>query len=423
MVVENDDVFGDGGAFPEIHVTQYPLGMGKKITANTLARNAVVPNQKQSWEPQDLAKPTDEEALELMARTAELLSEDKGKKSTKEGEPTYIRYTPRQGLIQNTGAKSRVIRMVEAPVDPLEPPKFKFKKTPDGPPSPPAPVMHSPPRKLTVKDQADWKVPPCISNWKNPKGYTIPLHQRLAADGRALQEVTINDRFAQLAEALYTAERAAREEVESRTKISRQLQARQRAKKEEELRKIALQTREERSRNPAGTPLDSSWPTPQMSVDEDALRQREELREEKRREIEREQRLAARKKTTKERERDVSEKIALGQSAGSSADSLYDSRLFNQAAGISSGYEKADETAVFDKALFHGGSSANYRPDKDRIAAEQDRANKIDRIGRSLEFERDDDPFGLSQILSTSKTAGNKGAMRGSEPDKKRSKG
>ena len=32
-------------------------------------------------------------------------------------------------------------------------------------------------------------IPPCISNWKNNKGYTIPLDKRLAADGRGLQDV------------------------------------------------------------------------------------------------------------------------------------------------------------------------------------------------------------------------------------------
>ena len=43
------------------------------------------------------------------------------------------------------------------------------KKIPRGPPSPPAPILHSPTRKVTVKEQADWKIPPCISNWKNAK--------------------------------------------------------------------------------------------------------------------------------------------------------------------------------------------------------------------------------------------------------------
>jgi SNW domain-containing protein 1 len=46
--------------------------------------------------------------------------------------------------------------------------------------------MRSPPRKLTLQDQLDWKIPPCISNWKNAQGYTIPLEMRLSADGRTL---------------------------------------------------------------------------------------------------------------------------------------------------------------------------------------------------------------------------------------------
>lgn len=38
---------------------------------------------------------------------------------------------------------------------------------------------------------------------QNPKGYTIPLDKRLAADGRGLQEVQINDNFAKLSEVAY----------------------------------------------------------------------------------------------------------------------------------------------------------------------------------------------------------------------------
>ena len=82
-----------------------------------------------------------------------------------------------------------MIGLHEMPTDPLEPPKYKHKKVAGGPPSPPVPVMQSPPRKVTVKDQKFWKIPPCVSNWKNIKGYTIPLDKRLASDGRHLQEV------------------------------------------------------------------------------------------------------------------------------------------------------------------------------------------------------------------------------------------
>ena len=35
----------------------------------------------------------------------------------------------------------------------MEPPKFRHKKVPRGTGSPPVPVMHSPPRPVTVKDQ------------------------------------------------------------------------------------------------------------------------------------------------------------------------------------------------------------------------------------------------------------------------------
>jgi hypothetical protein len=38
------------------------------------------------------------------------------------------------------------------------------------------------------------------------QGYTIPLDKRLAADGRGLQSTHINENFAKLAEALYTAD-------------------------------------------------------------------------------------------------------------------------------------------------------------------------------------------------------------------------
>lgn len=48
-------------------------------------------------------------------------------------------------------------------------PLCRHIKVPRGPGSPPVPVMHSPPRPLSVKDQQDWKIPPCISNWKNAK--------------------------------------------------------------------------------------------------------------------------------------------------------------------------------------------------------------------------------------------------------------
>lgn len=90
--------------------------------------------------------------------------------------------------------------MVEAPKDPLEPPKFKNTKSHGVPGSPPVPVLHSPPRNLSKEERDAWKIPPCISNWKNAKGFMISLDKRVATDGRGLQDNNINDSFAKFSE-------------------------------------------------------------------------------------------------------------------------------------------------------------------------------------------------------------------------------
>lgn len=104
----------------------------------------------------------------------------------------YIRYTPnQQGLGHNSNAGQRIIRLTELPKDPLEQTKFKHKKIPSAANEEPVPVMHSLTKKITREDQLAWNIPPCVSNWKNAKGFTIPLEMRLSADGRNLKNVRI----------------------------------------------------------------------------------------------------------------------------------------------------------------------------------------------------------------------------------------
>ncbi len=128
---------------------------------------------------QALVRPDEEAIAEETKKTAEALQLMVTNKvaitkpstlPTQPGGPTYIKYTPaQQGAQFNSGAGQRIIKMQDLPVDPLEPPKFRHTKVPRGPGSPPVPVLHSPPRKVTVQDQQNWKIPPCISNWKNAK--------------------------------------------------------------------------------------------------------------------------------------------------------------------------------------------------------------------------------------------------------------
>lgn len=145
-----------------------------------------------------MERPSEDEVANTAARTQAALeklisgkikaAQPKNVQNKGEQGVSYVRYTPGQG--NDDGTKQRIIKMVDVVEDPLEPPRFKAKKIPRGPPSPPAPILRSPPRKITAQDQKDWMIPPCVSNWKNNKGYTIPLDKRLAADGRGLQDVS-----------------------------------------------------------------------------------------------------------------------------------------------------------------------------------------------------------------------------------------
>jgi hypothetical protein len=92
------------------------------------------------------------------------------KANARPGGPQYIKYTPQQtNRHHNSGVDHRIIQMQEMPVDPLEPPKFRHTKVPKVPDEMPVPVLHSPPRPVTKEDQVNWKIPPCVSAWKNPK--------------------------------------------------------------------------------------------------------------------------------------------------------------------------------------------------------------------------------------------------------------
>ncbi|KAJ3398697.1 mRNA splicing protein [Chytridiales sp. JEL 0842] len=223
--------------------------------------------------------------------------------SLEDKKPTYVRYAPAKQ--SGSVAESRIIRMTEAPVDPMEPAKFKHRKVPRPPPSPPPPVMHSPPRKVSAEEQANWIIPPCISNWKNAKGYTIPLDKRLAADGRGVQDIQINDNFAKLGEALAIADRHAREEVRTRAEMQAKLAAKAKREKEDILRELAQKAREERAgiaplvSGGAGGRSKEVVSASESDSDEDdeaedaaKVREREEIRKERQRQRERELRMS-----------------------------------------------------------------------------------------------------------------------------------
>lgn len=348
-------------------------------------------------------------ALEKLVTGAVAAQKPKTVKGNEKREAQYVRYTPSSQMGDTSKKSDRIIKIIEKQQDPMEPPKFKHRKIPRGPGSPPPPVMHSPPRKLTAADQEAWTIPPPISNWKNPKGYTVPLDKRLAADGRGLQDVTINDKFAQFSEALFTADRHAREEVKQRALMQQKLAEKEKAAKEEHIRELAQKAREaanarskshrarsesadshsrSRSRSASGSSRSGS-----DSEDDEAAREREQMRRERRREDQRELRMKRMGQERKmqmlarEQGRDIGEKMALGLAKPTAGqETMFDSRLFNQASGFSTGY---NEDNPYDKPLFAAAEAANaiYRPTVQQDDDEDAADNELDKIKKSSRFE------------------------------------
>lgn len=489
--------------YPEIHVAQYPRGLGSKkksgkrlskslaltltadgrpdysaIAKQGHAKDRVVQTSFQDLIPLrqraahgdvSLAKPSEsaieatrnktQAAIQKIMEGKAAAAQPKGRKAQ---EPTYVRYTATARLGEEAN-QQRIIKMVDVQEDPLAPPKFKHRKVPARPPSPPAPVLRSPPRKLTAADQQAWYIPPSVSNWKNPKGFTIALDKRVAADGRNLQQPELNDNFAKLSEALAVADQKAREEIGLRAEMQRKMAQKETLEKEERLRELARKAREERersmstsgpnrarlersesprseySRSPSRSRSPSQSRSPSVSRDRDsssrrnetrAERERREFLEDKRRAAERElrrsrmgreQRIRA---LARDQTRDVSERVALGlarPSASSkggmgSIEAQFDSRLFGN---TPSSAARFNEDQVYDSSLFSAREavSAVYRP---RVGAgEQEDEQEWERVAKErrfealgskrgeteqrdgpVEFEKDaGDPFGVGEMI------------------------
>lgn len=261
-------------------------------------------------------------------------------------------------------------------------------------------------------------------------GYTIPLDKRLAADGRGLQQVHVNENFSKLSESLYIVERKAREAVELRAQMERKRAQKEKEEKEETLRKLAQKAREERAgiRNYSDNESDEEY------------RERNELRKDRNKERQRErniQRAAPEKRSRLERERDISEEIALGlANPKSNANEVqFDQRLFNQSKGLQSGFADDEEYNVYDKPWQAqsnlGGSlyrftkrvdEENKEEDLDALATStrfvpEKGFGGVDRNAKRsgpVEFEKDgknedeDDPFGLDRFLAAAKQTSKK---------------
>ena len=173
----------------------------------------------------------------------------------------------------------------------------------------------------------------------------------------------INEGFSKLAESLFIADRKAREAVEARANLEKKLASKKKEENESKLRELAQKAREERA---------GLRPVKGKDDDEDVA-ERDELRNARHKERARQRNIdrAApdrRAKLERNRERDISEQIALGIPAktAASGEGLFDARLFNQSAGMNSGFEDDEAYNVYSEAWRKGSNIGSniYRPSK-----------------------------------------------------------
>jgi SNW domain-containing protein 1 len=159
----------------------------------------------------------------------------------------------------------------------------------------------------------------------------VALDKRLAADGRGLQQVHINENFAKMAEALSIAERKAREAVETRAQMERRIAQNKKTEQEKRMREMAQNARMARTQA-----LRKAEDEDTTAVEE--AKEREQIRRDRIEDHRRDRNIARSRpdkleKLKRDKERDISEKIALGlpdSRARASGETQFDSRLFNQ---------------------------------------------------------------------------------------------
>ena len=233
--------------------------------------------------------------------------------------------------------------------------------------------------------------------------------------------------------------------------MQQRLAEKEKLAKEENLRILAQQAREDKRRYASGSPDRSSRGSSASysgsDSEDDATRTRKEARRERRLDNERQlrqSRMGTERKLqmlAREQNRDISEKVALGLAKPSqSKETMYDSRLFNQTSGFNTGF---NEDQAYDKPLFVAQDAINsiYRPstnadddagdDAGETMENIQKSSRFEVLGRAKEgfkgaseaearsgpvmFEKDtagDDPFNIDGMISEAIGGGSKGKKR-----------
>ncbi|KAF2114819.1 SKIP/SNW domain-containing protein [Lophiotrema nucula] len=259
---------------------------GPPVVQTQSSLQDLIPLRQSEWYV-DLKRPSREETEATTERTRKQLAKKVLHHNSSSVPPHAAKETSFHRYVA-TGTErnnSRLVKVVNRQHDPFVMREHRYKKIPRAPPSPPRPVLHPPSRPMTVEEREAWDIPPAVSNWKNNKGYAIPLDKRMV--GHMEQEVTISDKFAHMADSLAGVERLSRQEVHERAILRQEVARRVKDAREKELceRARSIRANAARRRRLKRSRSLSSSSGSEASADEDL---REQARIERRREMRRE---------------------------------------------------------------------------------------------------------------------------------------
>lgn len=270
----------------------------------------------------------------------------------------YVKFKPKNSK------KQRIALIQEIQEDPFCPPQYKNKRIPHGSKGTPDVLLQDPPRKVTQEDQNNWKIPPCISNSKNSRGFVLPLQMRISADGRNTSDPRINERFLSFSNALYQSEKQGRKALEEKKRIQQTLAHEELIKREEKIKREIEKTKREKDSLFQKSVIESKIESDEDSDGEkEAEEKRGLIRKMIKKNAEREVRMknmgSNRRKEIRDVERDLAEKIALGQKVEGKGVVEIDDRVADLVPGLDSGFKGEDAYDLYDKPLFNDAVKTN----------------------------------------------------------------
>ncbi|KAK8870849.1 SNW domain-containing protein 1 [Tritrichomonas musculus] len=253
------------------------------------------------------------------------------------------------------GESDYEVRIAEKRNDPLDPSHFRNRKPITLQNEDPEPILTEPIKKLTPEEEEYWRVPTCVSNWRNPAGYVIPMDKRVGADARRFEQPGLSDKFANYAKALDIASSSINESIAQRSMIERQLQQKKKRDEEEKMREEARRINEQKRQ------LNKAKNTEEKKIDEIL----EEAREQRKRITRkmRSNRALANENGSMLSGRDTSAQVPLGVAVTThTVDDEFDAQLFDKTGGVDVGYQDEDNYDVYDKPLFANAELKTYVP-------------------------------------------------------------